>query len=192
MKSAILGALLVITTGCTVEVNSGFDQDDSTGDSGVSPQLSDSIISEESMKDLVLGKHTFFIGDGSFSRTGSSDRTPDLHVKAQLGLVSKEKLSIEQKITALEEKAYFYKLMLEKGIDLETKVTRSYSSVTLSEILDDLIPQIEVVYDNYKDEEKIHRLNIKDAELEHLIGYLDDAAKARFRFADNKLIVTKE
>jgi len=182
----------MLASGCTVEVNSSFDQNTSPKTEDEKPLILDSVITEESMKDLILGKHSFTIGDGTFSRTGSSDRGPDLHVKAQLGLVSKEKLSIEQKISALKEKAYFYELMLEKGIDLEKKVSRSYSKVTLREVLDDLLPGIEVVYDDFDVEEEIHRLNIKDADLEHVINYVDDAARARFKFKDNKLYVTKE
>ena len=192
MKKITPFLLVLLLSGCGVQVTQEVSVENEDGEMEV--VSSEEISLSEAMKSLspILNLNSFEIGDQSVSRAGGNKRDPDIFVEVKKGWVPKEKLSPKERLDALKERVHFYELCIGHGIDLESRITKTYERKTLLEILGDLVPAIDVEFLDYDKHSKIEQLVIKDARLEHVLLHVDDAAKARFEFRDSKLYITKE
>lgn len=141
---------------------------------------------------LAGNKASVTLTKGGFSSSGGSGRPKVIEVKVGMRF-SNDPLPVADRIGALEQKLVFYRLLEKHELDPDKAITGSFENTPLKDALAEVIPGVPVVFEDGVDAGvTVEKLDSKDAKLEAVVDFLDDAAGVFFSFSDDGLHVKAE
>ena len=123
------------------------------------------------------------------SSTSGGVRQEVVAVTVSRGFFS-DPIPLDEKIAALASMTCFYRILKQGGIEPDQKVSGDYTGRMLKDVLDELLPGVPVTFTDVEDTVTILKMNVTDASLEKVVGFLDDASGVYFAYSMNGLAVS--
>lgn len=139
--------------------------------------------------DPPIEKASVVLEEKSYSTSGGSCRDKQIQTKFERSSVSFDPITTDEKIASLRSALYFYLWLKKHNIDQFRKITADYSGRPLKDVLQEILPGMNVKFDGVSKDETVGEMIATNVDLEVVCKYLDRASGVFFEYSPEGLIV---